>query len=277
MADNDKYEDEYQFADPDAVGSESAEYNSNEGDSTKPISEKPSSVKSFANNNTIIRNALIVVGVVIVIMVIYPLLRSVLSGGKKESITSHVTSERVVQNNTDVIVPVTPEPVIAPLPQTSVSNDHDNQITQKLSTLESNQEHIQNEFVSTNSQLSGISNNLNDMMTKITALNTTLALYAAKMQEQSRVIEQLTKQTEIMKIKQRPRAVSLKVTSPTLKYAIKAVIPGRAWLIASNGTTLTVREGTMIPRVGMVTLIDPRQGRVLTSSGLVIRFSQEDS
>ncbi|HAF87135.1 MAG TPA: type IV secretion protein IcmG, partial [Legionellales bacterium] len=60
-------------------------------------------------------------------------------------------------------------------------------------------------------------------------------------------------------------------------YYIKAVIPGRAWLIAANGSTLTVSEGTNIKGYGMVKLIDSTQGRILTSSGRVIRFSQQDS
>jgi intracellular multiplication protein IcmG len=61
------------------------------------------------------------------------------------------------------------------------------------------------------------------------------------------------------------------------RYNIQAVIPGRAWLIATNGATLTVSQGTAIPGYGIVKLIDPVQGKVTTSSGQIIRFSQEDS
>ncbi|MBA3536672.1 MAG: type IV secretion protein IcmG, partial [Tatlockia sp.] len=66
-------------------------------------------------------------------------------------------------------------------------------------------------------------------------------------------------------------------SAPRLMYFIQAIIPGRAWLIATNGSTITVREGTRIAGWGVVKLIDPIQGRVLTSSGRIIRFSQRDS
>ena len=60
-------------------------------------------------------------------------------------------------------------------------------------------------------------------------------------------------------------------------YYIQAVIPGRAWLIATNGSTLTVREGSTIPGYGIVRKIDPNLGKVFMSTGKVIRFSQLDS
>ena len=60
-------------------------------------------------------------------------------------------------------------------------------------------------------------------------------------------------------------------------YYIQAVIPGRAWLVSSQGLTITVREGTSVPGYGIVKLIDPNQGRILTSSGRTITFSQQDS
>ena len=68
-----------------------------------------------------------------------------------------------------------------------------------------------------------------------------------------------------------------KPSAPPIHYYIQAVIPGRAWIIATNGSTLTVREGTNIAGYGIVRLIDPLDGRIVTSSGQIIRFSQEDS
>jgi len=65
--------------------------------------------------------------------------------------------------------------------------------------------------------------------------------------------------------------------TPPAQYFLQAIIPGRAWLISTNGDTVTVREGTRISSYGVVRFIDAKRGRVLTSSGQVIRFSQEDS
>lgn len=47
-----------------------------------------------------------------------------------------------------------------------------------------------------------------------------------------------------------------------LPYSVQAIIPGRAWLRADNGDTLTVAEGDTIKDVGQVTKIDPYDGIV---------------
>lgn len=47
-----------------------------------------------------------------------------------------------------------------------------------------------------------------------------------------------------------------------LPYSVQAIIPGRAWLRADNGDTLTVTEGDVIKDVGQVSKIDPYNGIV---------------
>ncbi len=169
-----------------------------------------------------------------------------------------------------VTVPVQP---VAPPPTTPVQSGLDNaQITQKLSALEVSQQNLRSEVNALNDQLSGISSNVNELTTKITDLNQMLTTLAAKVDQQSSQIAILTARTAP---KPPPRVVHRGPPRPV--YYIQAVIPGRAWLIATNGSTLTVREGTQIAGYGVVKLIDARQGRVITSSGQVIRFSQQDS
>ena len=86
----------------------------------------------------------------------------------------------------------------------------------------------------------------------------------------------------MVSLKPKPKPVILKSVKRhkkgvVLRYAVKAVIPGRAWLLASNGSTLTVRRGTPIQGYGVVTGIDAVRGYVFTSYRKLIRFSQEDS
>ncbi len=272
MVDNEKYDDEYEFVDPETGSTDAMDYTA---DAASQSSGEQSVIdKTFAGKSGVIRNVLIVVVLIIAVMVIYPFIHSSLSVPKKTSLIKTVTHETTVK---EYIAPIKPEPVNAPVPYVSASSDVDEKITQKLAALESSQEQMQTEFASSNTQLSGINNNINEMMTKVTELNRIIALYASKVDEQSREIEQLTAQAAALKKAQTPHHVRHKITSPSLKYYIQAVIPGRAWLIASNGSTITVREGTVIAGLGMVKLIDPRQGRVVISSGRVIRFSQEDS
>lgn len=56
-----------------------------------------------------------------------------------------------------------------------------------------------------------------------------------------------------------------------IDLAIHAIIPGRVWLRASDGSTLTVTMGDVIPGYGKVMVIDAPSSTVVTSSGVVIR------
>jgi intracellular multiplication protein IcmG len=272
MADNENYDDEYQFVDPDAGSSEPMDHTPDTGTAAPASGEQSFMDKTFAGKSGVIRNSLIVVGIIIAGMIIYPFVHSALTGSKKPSVISAIPPEKMVQKP---VVAVIPQPVSTPVPEVQNLNAD---VTQKLSTLQQSQERMQTEVASTGNQIAGINNSITEMTAKVTELNRIILLYATKVDEQSRVVAQLVTEAEALKkAKKKHVVIRHKILIPAVKYYIQAVIPGRAWLIGSNGVTLTVREGTMIAGLGMVKLIDPRQGRVLTSSGQVIRFSQEDS
>lgn len=52
-----------------------------------------------------------------------------------------------------------------------------------------------------------------------------------------------------------------------IAYNVQAIIPGRAWLKAENGETITVAEGDVIRGAGRVTKIDPYDGLVEINTG----------
>lgn len=62
-----------------------------------------------------------------------------------------------------------------------------------------------------------------------------------------------------------------------LKYQVKAIIPGRAWLLASNGKTTTVRVNDVVPGYGKVKLIDADNGLIAMSDGEMIRYGDLDN
>lgn len=73
----------------------------------------------------------------------------------------------------------------------------------------------------------------------------------------------------------REQAGGYQVAAPefrTPRYRVDAVIPGRAWLKAENGSTITVSKGDQVRGYGYVTLIDAEEGLVVTSSGIVFRY-----
>lgn len=269
--DKDEYSDEYQFADLDVISPDASDEDA--GSSEAAGAEK----KQFdgGGRKDIRRNALIVVGIVIVIMLIYEFWGMFSS---KKTTDAETTTVPPITTATPQPTPIQP-PVTAPVqpitppPTAPVQAGPDNtQITQKLSALEISQQNLRSEVNALNDQLSGISSNVNELTTKIADLNQMLTNLAAKVDQQSNQIAILTTRTAPKPV---PRIVHRGPPRPV--FYIQAVIPGRAWLIATNGSTLTVREGSQIAGYGVVKLIDARQGRVITSSGQVIRFSQQDS
>jgi len=56
------------------------------------------------------------------------------------------------------------------------------------------------------------------------------------------------------------------------RYYIQALVPGRAWIKSKKGSTITVRKGSRVSTYGVVREIDVLNGRILTTSGRVIRF-----
>ena len=152
-----------------------------------------------------------------------------------------------------------------------VHNQTDPQIKQKLSALEINVKSGRSEMNTINNNVEGLKTSLSDLMSKINDLNKNIAFLTDQVQLQ---------QEQIAKLKQRPKKkVIRKKSKPkvSVKYYIQAIIPGRAWLMSTNGTTITVSEGTRVPGYGRVKLIDPHQGKVIMSSGKDILFSPSDT
>lgn len=271
MADNDQ-NDEYKFEDSDEINLEVLE------DENVPSTTHSFDESGRKNLTDVKRNALIAVGLLIIIIIIFKLLGSLFSSKNK---VEKATVPPIHTMNTGSVPstapPLQPAPLseLAPIQPPAPGGS---QISQKLSVLEVNQQTVRSQVMSVSSQLEGVNLNVNDLTSKIAALSQMVATLTEKVDEQSQTIARLTARTVRPKppiVPQRRAAITTR-NQPT--YYIQAVIPGRAWLITENSTaTLTVREGTVIAGYGTVKLIDPLQGRVLTSSGRVIRFSQQDS
>ena len=75
----------------------------------------------------------------------------------------------------------------------------------------------------------------------------------------------------------RERGYKMGMRSRSNVYFIKAVVPRRAWLQSRGGDEITVKEGDNIQGYGVVQSIDPNDGKVVTSSNKIIRFSADDS
>jgi|GEM_PF-1161567 len=66
------------------------------------------------------------------------------------------------------------------------------------------------------------------------------------------------------------------VASPLAVYHVRAIVPGLAWLEASSGKIVAVRVGDELEGCGKISLISPKQGMVVTSSGAIIQYGVND-
>jgi intracellular multiplication protein IcmG len=259
MTDKEKQHDEYEFSEYDSFGEDLTEEKTfdeeeaprtDEGGSPPPKKNVP-------------RNALIVIAAIVGSLLIYQFLSYLL---KKPAVKPAPKPAPAI---TSTIKPVT-EPV-KPLVDTEMI-----ELKQRVQLLEEGQDKIKTDEASLKQDVEELKTRVDQLVSQMTVVSQNVENMSSQFAKQAEEINALLRQLEALKPKKPVVHVHV-IRAPRLVYFIQAVIPGRAWLIATNGSTLTVREGSKITGYGVVQLIDSIQGRVLTSSGRVIRFSQDDS
>ena len=251
--------DEYQYSDMDVMDPdlENLEDTSLSEDSLPP--NKP------VLNKDLIYKALFIVVLFIVVMMIYKFMGSIFS--------SKNTSKVPVAVSTQPPAPMPQPMVMAPGPV--IPTTPSPEVTQKLATLDATQQSLSTDMSNLNNQVVTLGSSVSDLSSKVDQLNQTITALASQLAEQSQQIALLTAhaRTTVTHVVHKPQTRA----AARPQFYIQAVIPGRAWLISITGVTMTVRDGTNVPGYGVVKLIDPNEGRILTSSGRVIKFSQLDS
>lgn len=259
MAEHDQDNDEYKFDEFDTMDTDSM------GEDEPTLNESSSGGGALPPppKKDVKRNALIVVGAIGVLYIIYKVFGAIYSGPKTPEKPQIPT---ITQAPVQPVVVATPtvQPVVAPV---------DSELKQKVADIELNEQGIKSEVGTIKDQVNTVDTNINNLNNQISKLNQAVTDLSAQVAKQSSVISVLMERAKPKPV----RRVRTSVEFPTIKYNIQAVIPGRAWLIGSNGSTLTVRAGTKIRGYGVVKLIDSIQGRVITSSGRIIMFGQDDS
>lgn len=270
MAENDQNNDEYKFEEFDSPRGESMGDLDLGTGSGNPGGKKPSSEKKDVK-----RNALIVVVIVIVAMVMYKLVGNYMSGRNQQLVKPTMPPvTQLTPKTVPIDIPTTVKPQVVEQPESANFENKviETELKQKISALELSQDNMKTQVNTLGNQIGVINTNVENLNAQISKLNQVIVNLSNQVTKQSYEMSRLI-------VKNKPKSVShvMKRHAQPIVYYIQAVIPGRAWLIGSNGSTLTVREGSRITGYGVVKLIDSLQGRVLTSSGRAIKFSQEDS
>lgn len=170
---------------------------------------------------------------------------------------------------------------VKPKPITAIQAPPSNQASsQQIDNLVNNQKNIQNTMNAFNQQVSQMTSQMNTLAGSVQTLQQQLVDMQTK---QALIISSMDELTKSQK--SRPTVIHHQektyrervFVGPRyfVHYYIQAIIPGRAWLINSEGQTLTVRLGSSVPGYGSVQAIDPLQGRVRMSSGKILRFNQD--
>ncbi|OGT52821.1 MAG: hypothetical protein A3F17_05370 [Gammaproteobacteria bacterium RIFCSPHIGHO2_12_FULL_41_15] len=160
------------------------------------------------------------------------------------------------------IKPVSTEPVAV---QPTVPVPPNPQVVDQLNTLNSDAQ--------TNQAA------INQLQSQIEDLRSQVAQANASQAQLSQSLTLLTEQIKDLTTKLHPSktATAFKVPVPApIVFHLRAIVPGRAWIVSSDGLSESVSVGDSVPQYGTVQTVDANRGLVLTSSGKVITYGVND-
>ncbi len=165
--------------------------------------------------------------------------------------------------------------IVEPLSTQAASNSSDQMLEQKV--------HIAS--VEADNRLDSAAHSIQENKQSVTrldgqldALKSAMGTLSQNQQNLQVVIEKLSSQLVEMKKTAEAKvekATPVKKAKP-VTYTLRASIPGRAWIVGSNGVTKTVKMGDSLANYGKVEKIDSEQGQIVTSSGKTIQLNAND-
>jgi intracellular multiplication protein IcmG len=267
VVNNDPNNEEYKLDDLELLASEPDDQLQSKDTTAEEFSENENNSLTepqFWESPIFQRGALVLVGL-IVFFLCYRMVHSFWSA---KTSTNQIKPVAAGQNT---FKPAFPQPV------SSAPVVTEGATSKKLQALQQQQGEMNASLQTLNSQVNTMGTEVSDVSSKITALSASVAALSEKLDSQTKEIERLMMLNAKRQIAKHHVVSRHGSANPSDSYSIQALIPGRAWLISSSGSSMTVREGSIIPGYGAVKLIDVERGRVLTSSGRVIKFGQVDS
>jgi intracellular multiplication protein IcmG len=268
MTENKNFEEEYQYVEETGVD-ENPEFNSEESErvanSSSTQNEYMSKINNLIQQPNIRRNSLIAVcGLFFLIFILKFMGKSDIEK-KKDNLPSAKAPIQIA-NNTNPMLQKAPMGVKA-----SILEDN------TLNNLVDSQRNMQSNISALREQIGQLTNQVNTLSSTNQALVQQVAELAIKLISSQEALQELLAAKKAQPVIVRPHPNVAKVSpAQQVHYFVQAVIPGRAWLISTQGATMTVRVGSKVPGLGVVQRIDALQGRVVMSSGRVIAFSQAD-
>ena len=223
--------------------------------------------------NFMLRIALIVILVLLITVLLYRCSANPLAEKTTEKIAA-IPVQHTISKPQEVIVSSVPAVTLRSKSQSSYSGS--GMTEDQFQLLEKVNSDLQSQVRDLSSQMSNLRSNVDTTTSSLKLVAEQLSQLATTIGNEAQKSAALAEQ-----IKQQQKnpfgATRMEAVVPQIQCALQAIIAGRAWLVCSNGETLTVRQGTQVYNYGEVRYIDAISGQVLTSSGQTITFSQEDS
>lgn len=250
----DVQEEEYQFDDFDKfdMPNESA---ANPAEGVSSVQGAESVVENFAPRKDYRKMAMIGLVVVIILgFVIYGLLGRSTSVKipKESSVLPQVNSPQPTPMTTQAQNPAQVPAAVIPPPVPMATEKDIDQLTSTVTAQQQNMDQMQN--------------SINTLQESVGTLNATIGDLSQKLSDA------LSKMPE-KRVAPRPIAKPIAAEPPRPTYTIRAMVPGRAWLQASDGQTMTVVNGDQVPAYGSVQDIDLNAGQVVLSDGTIIGYN----
>ena len=160
------------------------------------------------------------------------------------------------------------QPVVTKPVQQPVISSFSPRVVSELGSLKQDEQTSQSSIGQLQNQIQDLRDQLNQATTQQTQANQVMVALARQVKQLTEVVQASTQKA--------PSKPAARKSKPPVVFHLKAIVPGRAWIISNDGLSESVAAGDTIPQYGTVQMVDANRGMVLTSSGKVIGYGSDD-
>ncbi|PIQ44125.1 MAG: hypothetical protein COV52_08560 [Gammaproteobacteria bacterium CG11_big_fil_rev_8_21_14_0_20_46_22] len=272
---------EYQFHDDEVPYNYEYDETTPKSSSTDPVSDAGEAPQSSSGKKPL-RKLIVVVVILVIVFVVFEVVHRM---KEKEATTQRTPapSSKAVKTNPTMVqahsVSMSPKPFPEKKPAanaaTQMQNPNDaalaeqkkenTDLKQQLEALKSSStqqiDSLKAAQDASQTQVSDLKGRVSDLNAQLDAVNQSLQSVSGKLSDmQARAAKERAWRAQA-------KARHDAAVRHDKRYFVEAVIPGRAWLKAKDGSTVTVAVGDVLPGYGKIVSINPYSGVVMTSQG----------
>lgn len=169
----------------------------------------------------------------------------------------------------------TAQPAVVTKPAATTVEQPNAQLMNQLDSIKSDQASSQDTLTDLQNHISNLNSKLNSAAASNAQLSQSVSMLTA---EVKLLASDVQKNTKLLTAKPKKVVKHKPAYHPKpITYTVKAVVPGRAWIVASTGRSYSVAVGDQIKQYGRVKAIDDNDGQIYTTSGKVISYGPNDN